>query len=269
MMNLEYLRSVVLSAVLLAATFALPSSGVITPEEFNADSPMEAQAAQEEVAKLLAEHAGRDYMLFPEDRLRPIRMLEALPRRWIESGPGSSFRGQARPGEFYVFQIGLFAARKDIIDVGMEYSDLKGPLGKIISSSLFRCINVGGIDWKGQRFTRQVNVTKGHVQPLWIGIPIPKQAFGRYDGELTVRPGNSKPTRVKLIVEVAGEALDDHGDGQLWRHSRLRRLDSTVGLSAGHATVFLLSNSNPIYLSMMASCCEYYCGLGKTTACAS
>lgn len=230
-MSLEYLRSVVLSAVLLAATFALPSSGVITPEQFNADSPMEAQATQEEVAKLLAEHAGRDYMLFPEDRLRPIRMLEALPRRWIESGPGSSFRGQARSGEFYVFQIGFFAARKDIIDVGIEYSDLKGPLGKSISSSLFRCINLGGIDWKGQRFTRQVNVTEGHVQPLWIGIPIPKQAFGRYDGELTVTPGNSKPTRVKLIVEVAGEALDDHGDGQLWRHSRLRWLDSTVGLN--------------------------------------
>ncbi|MCH7557103.1 MAG: hypothetical protein IIB56_06565 [Planctomycetes bacterium] len=36
----------------------------------------------------------------------------ALPRRWIESGPGSSFRGQAQPGEFYVFQIGLFAARE-------------------------------------------------------------------------------------------------------------------------------------------------------------
>jgi len=231
MMSLEYLRCIVLSAVLPAATFALPPSGV-TPEQFNADSPMETQAAQEDVANLLAEHAGRDYMLFPEDRLRPIRMLEALPRRWIESGPGSSFRGQARPGEFYVFQIGFFATHKDIIDVGIEYSDLKEPLGKIISSSLFRCINLGGIDWKGQRFTRQVNVTKGHVQPLWIGIPIPRRALGRYDGELTVRPGNSKPTRVKLIVEVAGEALDDHGDGQLWRHSRLRWLDSTVGLDS-------------------------------------
>ena len=228
-MNLEYLRSVVLSAVLPAATFALPLSGV-TPEQFNADSPMESRAAQEDVANLLAEHAGRDYMLFPEDRLRSIRMLEALPRRWIESGPGSSFRGQAQPGEFYVFQIGLFAARKDIIDVGIEYSDLKGPPGKIISSSLFRCINLEGTDWKGQQLARQVNVTEGHVQPFWIGISIPREAFGRYDGELTIRPGNSKPTRVKLILEIAGEALDDHGDSQLWRHSRLRWLDSTVAL---------------------------------------
>ena len=149
-MSFEYLRHIVLLAVLSAATFALPSSSVITSEQFNADSPMEAKATQEEVARLLEEYAGQDYMLFPEDRQRPIRMLEALPHRWIESGSGSSFRGQARPGEFYVFQIGLFAALKDITDLKIEYSDMKGPSGKAVSSSLFRCINLKGIDWTGQ-----------------------------------------------------------------------------------------------------------------------
>ena len=159
-------------------------------------------------------------------------MLQALPRRWIESGPGSSFRAQAQPGEFYVFQIGLFAARKDIINVGIEDSDLEEPLDKIISSSLFRCINLEGTNWKGQRFTRQVNITRGYVQPFWIGISIPREAFGRYKGELTVRPENSKPEKVKLIVGVGGEVLEDHGDSQLWRHSRLRWLDSTVDLDS-------------------------------------
>ena len=232
MMNLEYVMSVVFLAVFPAATFALPSSGAVTAEEFNADSPMELQAAREDVARLLEEYADEDYMLFPEDRRRPIRMLQALPRRWIESRPSSSFRAQAQPGEFYVFQIGLFAARKDITDVRIEYSDLKGPPGKIVSSSLFSCINLKGTNWKGQRFTRQVNVARGHVQPFWIGVSIPRQAFGRYEGELTVIPENSKPTKVKLIVEVGGEALEDSGDSQLWRHSRLRWLDSIVALDS-------------------------------------
>ena len=52
-MSLEYLRCIVLSAVLPVATFALPPSGV-TPEQFNADSPMETQAA------ILARHDSWD-----------------------------------------------------------------------------------------------------------------------------------------------------------------------------------------------------------------
>jgi hypothetical protein len=49
-------------------------------------------------------------------------------------------------------------------------------------------------------------------------------------GELVFRPQNSKTSRVKLVVNVDGEVLEDQGDSRLWRHSRLRWLDSTLAL---------------------------------------
>jgi hypothetical protein len=216
----------------IALSIALDSasSGVQTPAEFSADSPIEIRATQAAVAELLAEHADEDYLLFPEDRRRPIRMSDALPRCWIDTGPGDSFQGQAHPGEFYVFQVGLFAARKTITDIRIEYSGLKGPSNRTISGSLIHCINLEGTDWKGQWFTRQVDVKGEHVQSFWIGIPIPAEASGRYYGELIVRPAASKAKTVKLIIDVGGNALADHGDSELWRHSRLRWLDSTVAI---------------------------------------
>jgi len=217
-------------AIVLSIAVSSVSSGVQTPAEFNADLPMEIRATRAAVAELLAEHADEDYLLFPEGRRRPIRMLDALPRCWIDAGPGNSFQGQAHPGEFYVFQVGLFAASKAITDIRIEYSDLRGSSNKTVSGSLIRCINLEGTDWKGQRFTRQVDVEKGHVQPFWIGIPIAREASGRYYGELIVKPGNSKPKTVKLIIEVGGDILADHGDSELWRHSRLRWLDSAVAI---------------------------------------
>lgn len=229
-MKLRPSANVVSLAIILSITLGCVFSAAETPAEFNADSPMEIKATQVALAELLAEHADEDYLLFPEDRRRPIRMPDALPSCWIESGPGDSIQGQAHPGEFYVFQVGLFAARKAITDIRIEYSDLQGPSGKILSSSLIRCINLEGTDWKGQRFTRQVDAEKGHVQPCWIGIPIPRKASGQYYGELIVKPGNSKPKTVKLIIEVGGDFIEDHGDSELWRQSRLRWLDSTVAI---------------------------------------
>lgn len=229
-MRRAYSLNAVLCAIALSTAFVCEFSAAQTPAEFNADSVMEIVASQAAIAELLAEHPDEDYLLFPEDRRRPIRMTDALPSCWIESGPIDSFQGQAHPGEYYVFQVGFFATRKDITDIHIECSDLKGPSDHTLPGSLMRCINLGGIDWKGQPFTRQVNVQKGHVQPFWIGIPIPVEAIGRYAGKLIVRPANSEPKTMNLVIDAGGEVLADCGDSQLWRHSRLRWLDSTVAL---------------------------------------
>ena len=128
-------RGLLLLWFLSMVTVISVQAQVVSPEKFNADGPMEIKATSEQVARLVEGHAGKSYLLFPEDRRYPIRMTDAIPKRWIEKGPSDSSHGSAQPGEFYVFQVGLFAARKAITDVRIEYSDLKGPSSKIIRVS--------------------------------------------------------------------------------------------------------------------------------------
>ncbi len=207
------------------------SSAVRPSDDFDSESPMEIQAGTAEVENLLAQYPNESYLLFPQDRKYPIRMNDALPLRWVKNGPQTKFIGQAQPGEYYTFQIGLFAAQKDITDISVSYSNLKGEDGNVIHSSRFCCFNLGGIDWQGRKITRPLSITKGMVQALWFGVSIPKDAVGRYEGILTVQPENAKPAKIKLTLEVAGAVLEDAGDSELWRHSRLRWLNSTIKLN--------------------------------------
>ncbi len=197
---------------------------------FHRFDPMEVIATAGETKQLLAEHPGRPYLLFPESRRYPIRMTDDLPRRWIRRGPSVLFKGTAHRGEFYAFQIGVWAARKPLDDVRVDFSDLRGD-GGTIPAAAFRCVNTGGVDWVGRPFTKQVSVPKGKVQALWCGVQIPKDAApGKYAGTVTIRPQGEEPTQVALTLDVSAKVLEDAGDGELWRHSRLRWLDSTLAV---------------------------------------
>jgi len=196
---------------------------------YDATDPMELGMTKRQRAALLSDNRGSSYLLFPEDREFPIRRRDILPKRWLK--PCTIFRGQARRGEWYTFQIGVYAARTALKDIRVSFSRLKSEQGDVIPAAAFNCINLGGIDWKGRPFTKNVSVPKGEVQPLWIGVQIPKAANGLYRGRVTVGPAGEKPRTIDLFLEVGGEVLDDCGDDEMWRHSRLRWLDSTVGLA--------------------------------------
>jgi hypothetical protein len=192
---------------------------------------MEIVAAPEEVERLKSEHAERPYLLFPENRRFPIRMNDELPLRWIRSGPGAAFEDSACRGEFYTFQIGLYASKESIVDLAVDFSDLVADGGQIISTEAMRCFNLGGIDCRGQMLRKKLDVSQGKVQPLWFGVQVPQDAApATYRGTISLRPKNAAATTVKLVLTVADEVLADGGDGDLWRHSRLRWLDSTRGL---------------------------------------
>ena len=76
------------------------------------------------------------YLFFPEDRLYPIRMTDHLPVRWIERGPRRQFEGETLGGEFYVFQIGVYASRATVPDIQVEFRDLRGPGARIPASAI-------------------------------------------------------------------------------------------------------------------------------------
>lgn len=213
----------------------LPEAAVVefqSRTEFDSFFPMEVVATKREVAAFLAAHQSEPFLLFPEDRRYPIRMSDDLPKRWIDAGPGKKFSGEALRNEFYAFQIGVHASRQPLENLKVEFSDLRPEkAGKPIPAAALRCFNLGGIDTGGQPFRKTVSVAQGKVQPLWIGVDVTGDAEpGLYRGTISVSASNAPTAEVSVALTILPETLADRGDGEPWRHSRLRWLDSTVGI---------------------------------------
>ncbi len=194
--------------------------------------PMEVTATREELDVLRSRYPDARFLVFPEDRKYPIRMDADLPLRWIEYGPNRSLGGEAQRGEFYAFQIGVYAIRQSIekLDVTVTALIQKDGAGRI-EADRTRCFNLGGIDWLGRAFTKTVSVEEGKVQALWCGVDIPENVEpGLYSATVSVESGEMPPSSFDLDLRVAPEIIEAHGDNEPWRHSRLRWLDSTIAL---------------------------------------
>jgi Glycoside hydrolase 123, N-terminal domain len=200
-------------------------------DSLNSFWPMEVIATRLEVKRLLASYPDAQYLVFPEDRTHAIRMKEDLPLRWIKAGPGRLLKGRADRGEFYAFQIGLFAAREELRGVTVTFNSLRSSQGtSLILPPAFRCFNTGGVDHAGRTFARAVTVDSGTVQAFWCGVQIPATAAsGIYTGEIRVAPAGLEPTVVPLELEVSSHVIPSAGDDEPWRLSRLRWLDSRLG----------------------------------------
>jgi hypothetical protein len=217
----------------LANRSKFPAAEVVefqSVDEFNSFYPMEVIATAAETARLLAQHPGVPYLVFPEDRLHAIRMTGDLPALWIQRGPGSPVRGAAERGEFYVFQLGVWAARAPLSNLQVQFDSLRSAAGgAIIPAGAFRCFNLGGVDWQGARFTRAVRVEQGTVAPLWCGVQVPEGALpGLYQGALTVVAAEKSQTRINVQLTVDPAKIRNFGDDDPSRLSRLRWLDSRL-----------------------------------------
>jgi len=159
-------------------------------------------------------------------------MPEAIPVRWLQAGPSAEFRGEALRNEYYAFQIGVFAAAASMTDLQVTFIDLRAEDGKaVIPACALKCFNLGGTDTNGDPFTKHLNVPRGKVQALWIGVDVPKDtAPGRYVGTVRVGSSGITPQEVTLRLTVKPGILADRGDAELWRHARLRWLDSSLGI---------------------------------------
>ena len=186
---------------------ALPEAKVREFQTWNAFhrcDPMEVIATEAETRQLVAEHSGRPYLLFPEDRKYPIRMSDDLPLRWIRRGPSDEFHGEACRGEFYVFQVGVFAAREAVNDLTADVGDLRPERGPAIPAAAFHAFNFGGTDWLGRPMKLRLHVPRGKVAALWFGVQIPVTAEpGPYRGNACPacqrkrhKPGTTQPRRL-------------------------------------------------------------------------
>ncbi len=217
-------------------------------EPFGSFSPMESAAAADETARLLAAHR-EPYLVFPEDRRFSIRMTDALPLRWIEAGPGRALKAEAARGEYLSFQLGLWAARTAMKNVAVEFSDLvapaaavkpRSPKSAVIPSPLVSCLNLGGVDWDGLSFRKDVSVEKGRVQALWCGVAVPEDAVpGLYEGTATVRAEGLPERTVVISIRVKDEAIASSGDDDPYRMARLRWLNSRLAFDDGIVKPFI------------------------------
>jgi len=197
-------------------------------DEMDRFTAMEIIATADETAALVAAHPGAGFLLFPEDRSLSIRMPRDLPYRWIEAGAEHPFVGDGQRGEFYAFQVGLYAVR-DVAGLHATVSDFRGPAGAAIPAGEVKAFNFGGLDWTGHPFSRTLEVAAGRVQALWFGVPIPETApSGDYAGTVAIVDGSGESRTVAITIRVKAETIAHHGDDDPARLARLRWLDSQI-----------------------------------------
>jgi hypothetical protein len=273
------------SAAWLAETKAsiasLPRCTVISYEardSFDRFTAMEVVATSSEMAALAAAAHEAPFLVVPESRDNPVRDFQRLPSRFLPlaaaaaarrcggnggSGSGTDplgcdgtlprFQATARPGEFFVFQLVVWALAP-LHGVHVIFEPLQAEADPIkrhrciasgfaaagcaatlrLDPAAMSCINTGGTSYLGKPFEKHLNVTSGQVQPLYIGIDVPANLTSgatTLRGAFTVMAEDpSHSVAVQVELQVAGPVLQDHGDDNPLKLSRVRWLDSTVGI---------------------------------------
>lgn len=199
---------------------------------FDSFSPMEVTATAAEMRQLARAHP-QPYLVFVEDRQYPIRMFDALPARWIASGPVSKLDARALRGEFYVFQVGVYAqpgASTQAAVIEPSFDSLTAPSGAKIDAAAFTCFNTEGRDAAGRPFRKEWSVAPGRVGALWCGVQVPLNAApGAYTGKLTLTPRGGAPLPVDLRLQVGRDFLRNGGVDQPERLARIQWLNSAIG----------------------------------------
>jgi hypothetical protein len=197
--------------------------------EFEAFTSMGLIATGKEIQSIL-ERYPVDFQIYTEDRAFPIRLPQTIPAAWVRREPVLTFEGYASRNEYYCWQIGVWAARADVKNVRLVFSDFISGNDNISRDSV-TCFNQGGTSWDGSPVSFAVDVPKGNVQALWCGIQIPENAkSGNYTGTATLTADGAAPREITVKIHVDDKILADRGDGETWRHSRLRWLNSAIGI---------------------------------------
>ena len=198
--------------------------------EFSQFTPMEYIATAAELSALRTANPRAPFLAFAEDRSRSIRMSKDIPAVWAARGAYRPFAGTALRGEYYTFQIGVWAHRTALDSLRYRSSPFRRRGGsQVIPASAVTPFNLEGTDWSGQRFTRAVHVDSGRVQALWFGLDLPTStAPGDYDGTITLGAKGATEQSVRVTLHVGAGIIVNHGDDAPANLTRLRWLNSQL-----------------------------------------
>jgi len=193
----------------------------------------------------------KSFFVIPELRENPLRWYDSIPANRFQGNIYSeSFNLEALPGEYYVYQLGIWAIKGDIDDVEIEFSDLKSNNKKIITSDRMTCFNKGGNNFKGETFTKSISIAAGRVQTLWIGIDLENIEEGEYFGSVVVKASDEKQV-IPLYINVLQGIVKDHGYNKGKNLSRLNWLNSTVGIDDSITKEYLPLNFEENKISIL------------------
>ncbi len=217
----------------ITKTEHLPEATILKVESrsaFDSFFPMEIIATQKEKDSYRKEN--KPFRLFTEDRVNPIRMKYEIPYKWLsQSQENISFKGKAMINEYYTFQLALWNGSQEINDITYTTEGLSNGKNRIPADRI-TCFNKEGIDPDGKAFIKELDIEPDFVQPLWFGVDIPlDQPTGKYKGIIEIKDVSGYMIPVTIELDIQGEVLADRGDSEPWRHSRLRWLNSTLGLN--------------------------------------
>lgn len=195
-------------------------------DALNSFYPMEVIATADETETMRAKGTGQPFMIFPEDRMNPVKLRNDLPQRWVLAGPSDSFSAAADKGENYAFQLGIWAHDASLKHVTVRFSALTSSTGKFGGLS---CLNTEGIAWDGKAFVKEVDVERGSIQPLWCMVPVPANAApGAYTGTATIQAEGAEPRTVTINLAVSDRMAQHGGVDEPWKQTRLAWLNSTL-----------------------------------------
>lgn len=195
---------------------------------FNTVYPMEVIATAAEVKALRTKYKEPAYLVFPESRMNPIIMRNHIPQKWIKDGAKANFADNALRGEYFSFQLGVYAF-KDLQNVKLSFSDLSDGLGHKISGKLISCLNTDGVAYDGKPMQKEVNVKANEVQALWCLLTVPAAAkAGKYKGKITVAVANAPSQTINFSLNVGAQLSKENGINEPWKQTRLTWLNSTI-----------------------------------------
>ncbi len=167
---------------------------------FGDDPAMYISATEAEMKQYMAE-ASEDYYVFTVPREKPVTNDKFLPRELLVN---KKFDFKAQPGEYYVFQVVVWAPESGLFNVNVSAPETDS------------FVNAG-------------NVRSEELKIFWLGVDIPLDYKGVLSKEISVSTDNMGNKTVKLDISVEGEPLLDKGESDDNKMARLRWVKSDIG----------------------------------------
>ena len=169
------------------------------------------------------------FFVIAESRLRPVKMRRYLPYIWTQrSDDRLSLDDTVAANEHYAFQLAVCACQ-DICGLTVRFYD--GDRNEYGIDNCF-CINTHCVDTEGVEKTLTVDVSEGDVLPLWCCVDAENIKADKIEIFAEIKSENTEQTEIaRITLSKSNEILERNGDNELWRFSRLFRLNSKIGLS--------------------------------------
>ena len=195
--------------------------------DFHSFFPMEVPATKTETAAFILSRSP-DWFLVPEYGRMPIRTNREIPVHWVSRAAQSNtepFTTTAYRDESHVFQVAVYAPGDSLGGLEISFVDFDQRLTPSLT-----CFSCGGMSFEGDPFTKTLNVKRGELFPLWIGVKIPEDMpAGDYPGKVRVLTENIGFRDAKIVIHVLKQKIKNHGYDDPASQARLFWLNSETG----------------------------------------